>query len=136
MGHRVMRYNPTSPLGRIFDSDEVPKGEGWVDDPRKVGPLPASSVDDPVARIAALERQLEEARAENALLRREIGGVLSEKPEADEIAEIVEMISVLDPKVDYTIDGKPRVDALAALIGRDITSEDRDRAFEEYQKLN
>lgn len=53
---------------------------------------------------------------------------------APTIEDIVEAISGLDPTKDYGKNGKPNVEAIEALLGADITAQQRDQAWEIFQK--
>jgi hypothetical protein len=53
---------------------------------------------------------------------------------APTIVDIVEAISGLDPAKDYGKNGKPNVEAIEALLGADITAQQRDQAWEIFQK--
>ena len=53
---------------------------------------------------------------------------------APTIEDIVEAISGLDPAKDYGKNGKPNVEAIEALLGADITAQQRDQAWEIFQK--
>ena len=53
---------------------------------------------------------------------------------APTIEDIVEAISGLDPTKDYGKNGKPNVEAIEALLGANITAQQRDQAWEIFQK--
>lgn len=53
---------------------------------------------------------------------------------APTIEDIVEAISGLDPAKDYGKNGKPNVEAIEALLGADITAQQRDQAWEIFHK--
>ncbi len=52
---------------------------------------------------------------------------------APTIEDIVETISGLDPTKDYGKNGKPNVEAIEALLGANITAQQRDQAWEIFQ---
>ena len=53
---------------------------------------------------------------------------------APTIEDIVEAISGLDPAKDYGKNGKPNVEAIEALLGADITAQQRDQAWEIFRQ--
>lgn len=61
-------------------------------------------------------------------------------PTGDEVTidEIVEAIKLLDPDKDedYTGSGKPQVDALEALLEKDVSAAQRDEAFAKFTAGN
>lgn len=55
-------------------------------------------------------------------------------PTNDEVTiEEIQSVIPLVPEQDYTLSNKPRVEAIEALLGKDITEEQRDTAWYDLQ---
>ena len=48
--------------------------------------------------------------------------------------DIIEAIEILNPETDFAKNGKPKVEAIEAVLGENIDAEARDKAWELYQK--
>jgi len=58
----------------------------------------------------------------------------SVSPPQISLDDILESIDRLNPETDFTGNGKPKVEAMEAVLGRDISADARDRAWALYQK--
>lgn len=50
------------------------------------------------------------------------------------IEDIIEVIGMLSPDKDFTKSGVPKVEAIEAILEQNISSEDRDRAWDIYRQ--
>jgi hypothetical protein len=50
------------------------------------------------------------------------------------IDDVIEAIEILNPETDFAKNGKPKVEAIEAVLGQNISGETRDKAWELYQK--
>ena len=50
------------------------------------------------------------------------------------IDDVIEAIEILNPETDFAKNGKPKVEAIEAVLGQNISAETRDKAWELYQK--
>ena len=50
------------------------------------------------------------------------------------IDDVIEAIEILNPETDFAKNGKPKVEAIEAVLGQNISADSRDKAWELYQK--
>jgi len=55
-------------------------------------------------------------------------------PPPASLDDIIEAIEILNPETDFAKNGKPKVEAIEAVLGENIDAEARDKAWELYQK--
>ena len=55
-------------------------------------------------------------------------------PPPASLDDIIEAIEILNPETDFAKNGKPKVEAIEAVLGENIDAEARDNAWELYQK--
>ena len=55
-------------------------------------------------------------------------------PPSASLDDIIEAIEILNPETDFAKNGKPKVEAIEAVLGENIDAEARDKAWELYQK--
>lgn len=55
-------------------------------------------------------------------------------PPPASLDDIIEAIDQLNPETDFAKNGKPKVEAIEAVLGQNIDAEARDKAWELYQK--
>lgn len=55
-------------------------------------------------------------------------------PLSASLDDIIEAIEILNPETDFAKNGKPKVEAIEAVLGENIDAEARDKAWELYQK--
>lgn len=55
-------------------------------------------------------------------------------PSPASLDDIIEAIDQLNPETDFAKSGKPRVEAIEAVLGQNISADTRDKAWELYQK--
>ena len=55
-------------------------------------------------------------------------------PLSASLDDIIEAIEILNPETDFAKNGKPKVEAIEAVLGQNISAETRDKAWEIYQK--
>lgn len=55
-------------------------------------------------------------------------------PPPASLDDIIEAIDQLNPETDFAKSGKPKVEAIEAVLGQNIDAEARDKAWELYQK--
>ncbi len=55
-------------------------------------------------------------------------------PPSASLDDIIEAIDQLNPETDFAKNGKPKVEAIEAVLGQNIDAEARDKAWELYQK--
>lgn len=55
-------------------------------------------------------------------------------PPPASLDDIIEAIEILNPENDFAKNGKPKVEAIEAVLGENIDAEARDKAWELYQK--
>lgn len=55
-------------------------------------------------------------------------------PPPASLDDIIEAIDQLNPETDFVKSGKPKVEAIEAVLGQNISADTRDKAWELYQK--
>lgn len=55
-------------------------------------------------------------------------------PPPASLDDIIEAIDQLNPETDFAKSGKPKVEAIEAVLGQNINADTRDKAWELYQK--
>ena len=55
-------------------------------------------------------------------------------PPPASLDDIIEAIDQLNPETDFAQSGKPKVEAIEAVLGQNINADTRDKAWELYQK--
>ena len=58
----------------------------------------------------------------------------SPPPPSASLDDIIEAIDQLNPETDFAKSGKPKVEAIEAVLGQNINADTRDKAWELYQK--
>lgn len=58
----------------------------------------------------------------------------SPPPPSASLDDIIEAIDQLNPETDFAKNGKPKVEAIEAVLGENIDAEARNKAWEFYQK--
>jgi hypothetical protein len=94
--------------------------------------LPGKSVDisDEEAK-SLIERGFAKLAEASAVTEQKPVQILQPEPAID---DVIEAIEILNPKTDFAKNGKPKVEAIEAVLGQNISAETRDKAWELYQK--
>ena len=94
--------------------------------------LPGKSVDISDEEAKSL---IERGFAKSA----DASAVIEQKPAQNQqpepaIDDVIEAIEILNPETDFAKNGEPKVEAIEAVLGQNISAETRDQAWELYQK--
>ena len=94
--------------------------------------LPGKSVDisDEEAK-SLIERGFAKSADASAVVEQK--PVQNQQPEPA-IDDVIEAIEILNSETDFAKNGKPKVEAIEAVLGQNISAETRDKAWELYQK--
>ncbi len=94
--------------------------------------LPGKSVDISDEEATSLiERGF--AKSADASISTEHKPAQTHQPEPA-IDDVIEAIEILNPETDFAKNGKPKVEAIEAVLGQNISADTRDKAWELYQK--